>query len=152
MPVVCEIVMTELVADLVPSPKSQLVRLLGDILALQQRRLWTTEMRAVLRGAPETRYHWLWAYLHNFKATGVFSVQCACLSCQSELFLQRKRASAPTLWPERPLFPRGLPLAPRPWSSEAPLRHQGLRSLRSVASPPADGRTWKPSVDKRGGE
>lgn len=37
MPVVCEIVMTELVADLAQSPKSELVRLLGDILALQQR-------------------------------------------------------------------------------------------------------------------
>lgn len=39
MPVVCEIVMTELVADLTLSLKSELVRLLGDILALQQRRL-----------------------------------------------------------------------------------------------------------------
>lgn len=39
MPVVCEIVMTELVANLTLSLKSELVRLLGDILAPQQRRL-----------------------------------------------------------------------------------------------------------------
>lgn len=38
MAVVGEIVMTELVADLMVSPKSELVRLLGDILAPQQRR------------------------------------------------------------------------------------------------------------------
>lgn len=38
MPVVGEAVMPELVADLMVSPKSELVRLLGDILAPQQRR------------------------------------------------------------------------------------------------------------------
>lgn len=56
-PVVGEIVMTEPVADLVVSPKSQLVRLLGDILAPQQRRQRTTEMRAALGAAPERRCH-----------------------------------------------------------------------------------------------
>lgn len=33
----CEMVMTEVAADLVESPRSELVRLLGDILAPQQR-------------------------------------------------------------------------------------------------------------------
>lgn len=53
MPVAGEIVMTELAAGLMVSLKSELVRLLGDILAPQQRRLNNGEESGV---TPDSRY------------------------------------------------------------------------------------------------
>lgn len=95
-PVVGEIVMTELVADLVVSPKSELVRLLGDILAPQQRRQRTTEMRAALGAAPERRCHaWLWAYVHNINGWRLFYVISDRFAAQDGFFHEQKRTSEP---------------------------------------------------------